>query len=50
MRGIGGFALLQKDKMQEMQYEVEVKGMGYTGTGHLYYTPAADPRPTATIA
>lgn len=35
LRGIGEFMLLPGQKTQELEFEVEVQGLGYVGTGHV---------------
>ena len=41
MRGIGEFMVLPGQRTQELEFEVEVQGIGYVGTGHVDYKPAA---------
>lgn len=41
MRGIGEFMLLPEQQTQELEFEVEIEGIGYVGTGHVDYKPAA---------
>ena len=48
LRGIGEFILLRGQGAQELQFEVEVQGLGYLGTGHVDYKPA--PTPTMSVA
>ena len=48
LRGLGEFVLLPERKTQELQFEVEVRDVGYVGTGHVGYKPAATP--TASVA
>ena len=43
LRGIGEFVLFRGQVAQEMQFEVEVRDLGYLGTGHVEYKPAAAP-------
>ncbi len=40
LRGIGEFVLFRKRVAQEMSFEVEVKDVGYLGTGHVEYMAA----------
>lgn len=39
LRGVGEFFLGRRGA-QELQFEVDVEGMGYRGTGHVDYKPA----------
>lgn len=41
LRGIGEFVLLRGRRAHEVQFEVEVKGLGHLGSGHVEYKPAA---------
>ncbi|CAF9937834.1 MAG: hypothetical protein ALECFALPRED_007427 [Alectoria fallacina] len=43
LRGIGEFTLLQGQKAQEVEFEVEIQDVGYVGTGHVDFKPAATP-------
>ena len=46
LRGIGEFILFRGHKgqrAQELHFEVEVQNLGYLGTGHVDYKPAATP-------
>ncbi|MCJ1453743.1 hypothetical protein MMC28_004092 [Mycoblastus sanguinarius] len=45
IRGIGDFMIEEQKNYMEVQFEVEVDHVGYAGTGHVEYTPAATPTP-----
>lgn len=48
LRGIGEFTLLQGQKTQEVEFEVEIQDVGYVGTGHVDFKPVATP--TSSVA
>ena len=48
LRGIGEFVLLRERKAYEVQFEVEVNGVGHLGSGHVEYKPA--PPSTSAVA
>ena len=48
LRGIGEFVMLRGGVAHEVQFEVEVKGLGHLGTGHVDYKPA--PPSTSAVA
>ena len=43
VRGMGEFMLLPAQETQELEFEVEVQGVGYVGTGHVDYKPVETP-------
>ena len=43
LRGVGEFMLLPEQETQELEFEVEVQGIGYVGTGHVDYKPFETP-------
>lgn len=43
LRGIGEFVLFRGQGAQELDFEVDVDNLGYVGTGHVDYKPAATP-------
>ena len=48
LRGIGEFVLMQSGTAREVQFEVEVKEIGYLGSGHVDHRKNATP--TSTVA
>lgn len=40
VRGVGEFMIVPGHKTQEVEFEAEIQGLGYVGTGHVDYKPA----------
>ncbi|KAL9126910.1 MAG: hypothetical protein Q9175_007836 [Cornicularia normoerica] len=45
IRGVGEFMIMPGQKTRVLQFEAEVQGLGYVGTGHVDYTPCQTSTP-----
>ena len=46
--GVGQFMISPGQEARELEFEVDVDGVGYVGTGHVFYKKAA--APTSSVA